>query len=156
MPDLYELQRQARSYPGYLLKRGGTALSLFAAGYWGWNDCIHFLRHNMACDCVDINAKKLEEMRGLYPETWTFTTADAWSFAKEAAIQGRTWDVVSIDTFLGDATQRSIDSLAMWSMLADQMVTVTVPLKADIKPPPGWTSFMFPRSPRAAWMVLQR
>lgn len=149
-----EIQWNARVYPGYLLPRSGTALSLFAAGYYGWNDCIHFLRHNMTCDCVDVDGARLDAMRTVYPESWTFTVADAWGFAAESAATGSTWDVVSVDTFLGDATERSIASLGLWTTLARQLVTMTVPLGAEVAAPDGWTGFTFRRSPRAAWLVL--
>lgn len=155
-PRLIDIQRNARTYPGYLLPRGGSALSLFAAAYHGWNDSIHFLRHNMTGHCVDLDAKKLKEMQAIYPDTWAFSQADAWEFAQQMAYLGAEWDVVSVDTFLGDATGRSLESVALWTLLARQLVTMTVPPKAEVEAPPGWKGFLFPRSPRASWLVLER
>lgn len=153
--SIQQIQQQARVYPGYLLPRGGTALSLFASGYHGWNDCVHFLRHNMTCDCVDLDETKLEQMRAVYPDDWTFTVADAWQFAEEMADGGAVWDVVSVDTFLGEATERSLASLDLWTSLARFLVTMTVPLGFEAVAPEGWSSFVFRRSVRAAWLVLQ-
>jgi hypothetical protein len=153
---LERVQKNARSYPGYLLPRGGTALGLFAAGYHGWNDCVHFLRANMTADCVDLNQPLLDEMADIYPDDWEFHCQDAWKFGRQAMRQGRQWDVVSVDTFLGEATRRSMSSLDLWTSLATEMVTATAPLGSETKAPPGWQAFAFPRSPRAEWVVLTR
>lgn len=152
---LGRIQRQARVYPGYLLPRGGTALSLFCAGYHGWNDTIHFQRHNMRCDCVDTDADKLWEMAAVYPQGWAFWVMDGWDFAEKAAAQGQVWDVVSVDTWLGELADRSMQTLDLWTSLARELVTVTIPVGARPGVPDGWTWFEFPRSPRASWLVLQ-
>lgn len=151
-----KLQREARTYPGYLLPRGGTALALFAAGFHGGNDAIHFLRHNMVCDCVDTDAEKLEEMADLYPDGWRFHIEDAWEFASRAFRDEQEWDVVSVDPFLGDAAERAWKDVYLWTSLARHLVTLTVSSDGHLNVPEGWDAEFFPRSSRAAWMVMQR
>lgn len=155
-PTMDRIQREARAYPGYLLPRGGTALALFCAGYHGWNDCVHFVRHNMRCDCVDTDTNRLFAMAQVYPEGWSFWAMDGWEFAENARDEGRMWDVVSVDTWLGDLEARSLSTLDLWVSLARELVTVTIARDGDAVVPDGWTGFEFPRSPRASWLVLQR
>lgn len=155
-PSLVDIQMRARIYPSYLLPCGGTALSLFCAGYHGWNDTIHFQRQHMTTTCVDTDKDKLWEMATVYPAGWEFVVEDAWKFADYSAEDGRMWDVVSVDTYLGDATDRSLADLSVWTRLARELVTVTAPLHGSVDPPNGWRAFAFPRSTSAEWMVLQR
>lgn len=153
---LQQVQQEARTYPGYLLSRGGTGLALFAAGFHGRNDAIHFVRHNMTGHCVDIDETKLREMEAVYPRSWSFTHADAFEFAEQMATFGAEWDVVSVDTFLGGTTERSLEMLDLWSLLARDLVTVTVPVGVEPDPPEGWSASVFSRSDRASWLVLRR
>lgn len=156
-PPLDRISRQARLYPADLLPEGGTALALFAAAYLGWNDAIHFARKDMVGTCVDRDRERLAEMAMVYPADWVFFVGDAWEFAEQAADRGDQWDVVSVDTFTGDATDRSVRSLELWCELAREMLTATVP--ADLVChgcPDGWRLSFFPRSTLASWLVLRR
>lgn len=150
------LSRQAQPYPAHKLREGETGLALFSAGFLGINDAIHFARMEMTSTCVDINASKLRKMERMYPDDWTFVVSDAWEFADAAAGRGDVWDVVSVDTFLGDATKRSLESLEVWCALSRRLVTATIPARADYVKPRGWNLSIFPRSDRASWMVLIR
>ena len=155
-PPLDRVSLQARPYPADMLPPGGSGLLLFAAGFLGVNDAIHFARRRMVCMCVDTNQARLAAMRLLYPHNWAFTAADAWQFAEAAKADGAGWDVVSVDTFTGDATDRSLETLDLWCSLARHAVTATVMYGHDYTAPDGWSSYLFPRSDRAAWLVLQR
>lgn len=150
------LNREARPYPAYLLPKHGTALGLFAAGFHGWNDIIHFARKQMRVDCVDLDSDKLWEMAALYPSGFAFHAEDAWDFADRALKKGRKWDVVSVDPFLGDAAERAWKDIYLWSGIARNLVTLTVASDAHLNVPQGWTADFFPRSSSAAWMVLRR
>lgn len=154
-PPLDELSRQATPYPAFLLDSAETGLCLFAAGFLGINDAIHMARNDLTVTCVDVDAYKLEQMAAVYPVWWEFYTADAWDYAKAAEGRRQKWDVVSVDTFLGDATKKSLSSLDLWCSIANKAVTATVK-DADPEIPEGWQAEKFPRGYRADWLVLTR
>lgn len=152
---LARVAREARPYPAHLLPPRGTALALFSAAYLGHNDVIHMARRNMVATCVDIDRGRLGEMESLYPETWAFVCADAWEFAEEAAARGASWDAVSVDSYTGDATDRSVASLELWCSLARAVVTATVtPAHTDLMIPDSWRPSIYPRTDRVDWLVL--
>jgi hypothetical protein len=123
-PPLNEIE--ATPYPADLLPERGSGLCLFAAAFLGANDAIHFARKDMLGTCIDVDARRLEKMAALYPDDWTFLAADAWGMAAMFRVWGMMWNVVSVDTFLGDATERSLASLDLWCALASRMVTATI------------------------------
>lgn len=157
-PPLDRISKEATPFPAHLLPKGGTALSLFAAAFLGVNDAIHFARNDMTATCVDIDEQRLDEMADLYPFDWDFVVSDAWQFAEQAADEGRTWDVVSVDTYTGLATDRSLQTLDLWASLADRIVAVTLPRKHmnDVFGVEGFRMGVFPRSPLASWLVMNR
>lgn len=153
---LNSVSRVARPYPAYHLHSGMTGLVLFAAAYLGHNDAIHFARQEMRATCVDVDQPLLEEMVAFYPADWSFTVADAWEFAAAAADRGETWDVVSVDTFTGDATDRSLTTLELWCSLASEFVTATIRNGQPWEAPAGWDGYLFERSSDVSWLVLER
>ncbi len=154
-PSFDYINNHAQPYPANLLPQGGTALALFSAGFHGHNDVIHMCRKEMEIDCVDVDADKLWHMSRVYPNAMTFHVEDAWDFAQIAEAR-RTWDVVSVDPFMGDAAERVWNSIDLWASLATELLTVTVDPKQPLWAPSGWKSHLFPRSNRAAWMVMTR
>jgi hypothetical protein len=150
------LNREAQPYPSFLLPTEGTALSLFAAGFWGWNDGIHLIRAGLTVDFVDTDKDKLFEMATLMPEGHAFHVDDAWDFTERAAMEGREWDVVSVDPFMGDMAERVWETFYLWLTVARQMVTLTVKADTTLRSPDGWTESFFPRNSRVAWMVMRR
>ncbi len=150
------VNHNAGPYPANLLREGGTALSLFSAGFHGENDVIHMTRKAMVITCVDTDRDKLWEMANIYPGVMEYHVEDAWDFAARWSHAGRTWDVVSVDPFMGDAAERVWESMWLWSSLANKLITVTVDPKQPVWAPSGWMAYLFPRSPRASWMVLRR
>ncbi len=148
------LNRNAQPYPGHILPEGGTGLALFSAGFHGWNDVIHMARKQMTVDCVDTDIDKLFETAKVYPAGWSFTVKDAWTFAHDH-VGYQHWDVVSVDPFLGQAVIRAMETIDLWCALATALVTLTVPVGAEISIPEGWESDIFPRSRRASWLVLR-
>ncbi len=155
-PPLDKISAQARPYPAHLLNGCETGLCLFSAAFLGWNDAIHMARNDLDTTCVDIDAERLLEMRDLYPPEWDFVISDAWEFAIRQRTFGKRWDAVSVDTFTGAATERSLASLALWCAIATRVVTVTVVGAQDAEIPSGWTSGTFPRSGDVAWLVLEK
>ncbi len=148
-----QINRNAQPYPAYLLPEHGTGLALFAAGFHGWNDVIHMARKEMTITCVDKDAEKLWEMATLYPEPCEYVVEDAWTFAHDAITAGRTWDVVSVDPFMGGAAEMARQSLADWCQLAEKFVTFTVAIDRPLWAPPGWTADLYTRNTRVGWMV---
>jgi hypothetical protein len=150
------LNREAQPYPSFLLPTEGTALALFGAGFWGWNDSIHLIRAGLTVDIVDTDKDKLYEMATLMPEGHAFHVDDAWDFTERAAREGREWDVVSVDPFMGDMAERVWETFYLWLTVARQMVTLTVRADTRLQVPDGWTQSFFPRNSRVAWMVMRR
>ncbi len=153
-PTFDEINRKAQPYPANLLPQGGTALSLFSAAFFGHNDVVHMVRKEMQLTCVDVDADKLWSMAQIYPKRTEWHVEDAWEFALDALAEGRKWDVVSVDPFMGDAAQKAWDCVHLWSTLATELVTLTVDPKQPLWAPAGWKSHLFPRSTRASWMVM--
>lgn len=152
---LEHVAQQARPYPAHLLEGCETGLCLFAAAYLGHNDAVHMAEAGMRVTCVDKDANRLYEMENLYPVNWTFRAADAWEFASEEV---ETYDVVSVDTFTGDAETRSLGSLNLWCSLATKAVTVTITTAKTylVRTPEGWKSSLYPRAASVYWLVLER
>ena len=153
---LDRISADARVYPAYLLDGVETGLALFAAAYLGHNDSIHFARNDLVGTCVDTDRERLVQMSDLYPDDWRFYNEDAWDFAYQARIRGERWDVVSVDTFTGDATDRSVRTIELWCSLARKAVTMTLARGMDYQIPRGFAASLMPRSERADWLVLVR
>lgn len=154
-PPLSAVSEKARPYPADMLPEGGTGLCLFAAAFQGVNDAVHMARHDMHVTCVDCDTKRLDQMSSLYPTNWHWYPMDAWQFAEQARRDGWQWDVVSVDTYTGDATDRSLASLELWCSLATKAVTATIGGRQDYIAPDGWRTSLFQRSPLADWLVLR-
>jgi len=157
-PTLEHVAQEARPYPTEILEGPELAesgLLLFAAGFLGHNDAVHFAERGIPCSAVDVDGARLEQMRQLYPPEWEFVEADAFEFARENVARRR-WDVVSVDTFTGEAMARSLELLRLWTGLAHRAVTVTVTARTSYAVPLGWTSWLYPRSTSVYWLVLER
>ena len=155
---LDSISLEARDYPADMLEDCETGLLLFAAAFLGVNDAIHFARKQTVCTCVDTNPERLGRMEALYPPDWSFVEQDAWEFAEAARASGTGWDAVSVDTFTGMATHRSLGTLDLWCSLARKCLTVTIVEGLPYEVPAGWRQSVFPRDGRfgAAWLVLRK
>lgn len=147
---------RSHSYPVHILEGAESGLCLFAAAFLGENDAVHFWDAGIRTTCVDIDHRRLETMSALYPDDWEFFAEDAWTFADRNSVLGRQWDVVSVDTFTGDAEQRSLKSLPLWCALARKALTVTLCPGSMYRVPEGFRAWHFRRSSRALWLVLIR
>lgn len=155
-PTLEHVAMEARPYPTDILKDAETGLCLFAAAFLGHNDAIHMAEAGLRSTCVDIDEDRIDEMRALYPRDWSFITSDAWTFATAAQELDTFWDVVSCDTFTGDAMRQSLDSLPLWCSLAREAVTVTLTVGAPYTLVDGWKDSLYERGPGVYWLVLER
>jgi hypothetical protein len=149
---------EARPYPTYLLEDAETGLCLFSAAFYGHNAEIHFALEDVHTTCVDTDQEKLRVMETLYPEDWNFVCEDAWDFAEKAALREETWDIVSVDTFRGNATDRSLADLSVWTDIANTAVMATL---EDTQVhmyeiPDGWKASHFRRNSEVLWLVLTR
>jgi hypothetical protein len=153
---LEHVAMEARPYPTYLLETAETGLCLFSAAFMGHNDVVHFALEDVRTTCVDVDAEKLDAMAALYPDDWAFVCADAWEFAKDAAENGVRWDVVSVDTFRGNATERSLANLDVWCAIADKAVVATLEDGQTHEVPEGWSAQLFRRNSEVFWLVLTR
>jgi hypothetical protein len=155
-PTLEDIASRAGYYPTHLLEDARTGLCLFSAAFMGHNDVIHFALNDVATTCVDVDADKLTTMTALYPEGWRFVCRDAWEFAAEAAANGDRWDVVSVDTFRGNATERSLAGLDVWCAVANRAVVATLEDGQTYETPDGWTADTVRRNSTVLWLVLTR
>jgi len=159
--SLEQIATQARPYPVPMLRGAESALVLFAAAFLGHNDAIHFAQQSgLRATCVDTDAERLEEMRALYAKCpgWEFVEADAWTYAEAARREDVTFDVVSLDPFTGDAMERVLQSLELWTALANDVVIVGTDAGIpDDLIPYGWVSWGYVnRSAGAEWLILAR
>ena len=145
---------EARPYPTYVLEGATSALTLFSAAFMGHNEAIHFALEGIKTTCVDIDCEKLEVMANVYPEEWTFVCEDAWEFAKRHAEKGDKWDIVGVDTFRGNATERSLRTLNLWCTIANKAVIATLELDQQYAIPKGWKAHHFQRNSEVFWLVL--
>lgn len=157
MTTLEHVAMEARPYPTHLLEDCDTGLVLFAAAFKGWNDAIHFAMAGMVGTCVDVDKGRLDAMRPLYPDNWSFYASDAWKYAEAAQREDLTWDAVSVDTFTGEAMDKSLRSLELWCSIASKVVTVTLTVGAAYTTPAGWNDTqLFERATGVYWLVLER
>lgn len=155
-PTIEHVAMEARPYPTYLLEDAETGLCLFSAAFMGHNEAIHFALEDVQTTCVDIDQEKLHAMQALYPSEWKFVCRDAWEFADAAASTGMTWDIVSVDTFRGNATERSLRDLEAWCAIANKAVIATLELGQTYTVPEGWSDTHFQRNSEVFWLVLTR
>ena len=144
----------AGPYPAELLREGGTGLCLFAARFYGSNDAVHMARAGMELMLVDTNARVVE-MADMYAAA--YMQGDAWEFAHRHSGVNQ-WDAVSVDTYTGDATTRSLANLELWCSLARDVVTLTHVRGQEYLVPDGWTDEFVIRKERGGvnWLVLTR
>lgn len=156
-PTLADIAMEARPYPSELLEGCETGLVLFAAAFLGHNDAVHFAEAGLTTMCVDIDGHRLKQMQELYPDDWTFAEVDAWE-AASLLLAGRPtqFDAVSVDTFTGAATRRSLDSLELWCSLARRLVTITYTAGEAYEVPEGWKGALYERATNVYWLVLTR
>jgi hypothetical protein len=153
---LEHVAMDAKAFPREKLEGCETGLVLFAGAFLGTNDAIHFASAGIPTVCVDTDRDALERMRDLYPEMFEFVQADAWQYAEAARDLGLTWDAVSVDTWTGDASARSMESLELWTAIAERLVVATIANTDTWITPEGWSAWTQTRSERAAWLILER
>ena len=153
---LTEVAVEARPYPTYLLENADTGLCLFSAAFLGHNEAIHFALENVTTTCVDLDGPRLAEMAQLYPRDWKWAVDDAWKYAEDAFAIGESWDVVSVDTFRGNATEKSLQTLPLWCSIANQTVLCTLEIDQAYDVPDGWEATLFKRNSEVFWLVLAR
>lgn len=153
---LTEVATEARPYPTEVLEGCETGLCLFSAAFLGHNEAIHFALAEVRTTCVDIDSGKLAEIERLYPSDWEFVHADAWKFAEDAADAERTWDVVSVDTFRGNATEKSLVTIPLWCSIANKAVVMTLEKGQDYDVPMRWRAELLARNSEVYWLILTR
>lgn len=158
---LERLRREGPAgYPRFALRDSSTALVLFAAAYGGKQDAIWIEEAGLEADVVDLDEPRLREMGAVYPQSWRFHHADAFAFVRDARLDGRKWDVVSLDPYTGDADRLVVSLLSEICELARDVVIVGVGNEVDVVAPAGWV--IVDRRRRSDyrggtfWIVLQR
>ncbi len=145
------------SYPRDILADCRTALILFAAGFYGRQDGYWIAAAGIAADCVDVDADRLEVMRRIYPDDWTFMTGDVYGFMPHLA-DGE-WDLVSVDCPTGHF-DRCAEMIAEFCAKSRRYVVLGTGARTALEAPAGWT--LLERRYRSdfkggvEWAVLER
>lgn len=123
------------NFPLELLQPGDTALVLFAAGFMGVQDA-HWIREaGMTATCIDDDPTKLAQMAPLYPDTWEFLLADAYSFALTETT--RQWDVVTLDPWTNQM-DKCASFISEWCRMARKAVVIGTGIATYVEAPAGW------------------
>lgn len=133
-PSLEHVAMEARIYPDHLLEGCETGLCLFAAGFLGHNDAIHFALAGMQTTCLDLDGQRIREMSRLYPAEWEFLVDDAFGFIEATEEQ---WDVVSADPWTVEF-QKVADRVGLLCARARKVVTIGTGMRTRVIPPSGW------------------
>ena len=144
----------AGPYPAEIFDGARSALFLFGAGFLGANDAVYAMRAGVPGTVVDLDQGKLDEMRPIYPESWTFVCWDA--FACITGSRTRSWDVVSADPFTGEAADRCLSMLHELAGLARRALTLTITPATPAQILDGWEATTMKRTRLADWLVLTR
>ncbi len=143
-------------YPSSVLEGCETALVLFAAGFYGRQDCVAIEEAGLRATCVDTDHEKLGAMTMAYPAGWEFVHGDAYEYAR---LTERTWDVVSLDPFTNQM-QECATRLPLWCALARRAVVLGSDGRTSFIVPNGWTvAGEYPRSAfngGTYWTVIER
>jgi hypothetical protein len=156
--SIAEVRRDASVFPQELLAGCHSALMLFCAAFYGRNDCV-WVEEAGITDvlAIDVDARKLDAMREIYPASWIFACTDAFSAAH--VLKAGYADLVCVDAFGGDDAERALSMLDDWCRLARKAVVLTTIGKAEHEAPNGWTSRFVHRSDHLGgcyWLVLER
>ena len=152
-PELEELEARSRPFPFAALEGCMDGLCLFSSAFLGVNDAVHFAMSGVQTTCVDRDGERLREMKRLYPESWTFIQADAWTFAEAMRDEELAWDAVCVDPFTGDAMDRAWETLELWRSLSRRVLIMGADRAALQRPWAGWVSVV-DRAPGVYWVVF--
>lgn len=155
---LADVRGAASVFPSEVLDSCESALMFFCAGFYGRNDCI-WLAETGIQDVVgiDIDARKLDVMRDLYPDEWKFICVDAFDAAH--VFKAGAYDLVCVDAFGGEVADRALGMIEDWCRIARRFVVMTSIGEVEHETPGGWTSRFVRRSDHLGgcyWLVLER
>lgn len=143
-------------YPRHLLPGCESALVLFAAAWHGKQDAVWMAEAGLAATCVDVDAAKLDEMAGAYPDGWEYVVSDVFEYVLRTE---RKWDVVSIDCPT-NLFERCAELLPLWCRVARKAVVLGCGAGTMVVVPEGWsTGARLHRSNfngGVCWAVLER
>ncbi len=86
-------EEDGKNFPRDVLYGMEDALVFFAAGFYGSQDAFWIAEAGMRATCIDIDAAKLEAMKAVYPNDWTWIVANVW----EDDVTYPEADVVTVD-----------------------------------------------------------
>lgn len=124
------------NFPLELLNADDTALVVFAAGFMGVQDAYWIRQAGMVATCMDDDPVKLAEMAPLYPATWEFILADAYSYALTETTR-RQWDVVTLDPWTNNM-DKCASFIREWCRMAHKAVVIGTGVSTYVEAPDGW------------------
>lgn len=123
-------------FPGSVLEGSETALCLFSAAWHGRQDAYWVARRGLTATCVDLDARRLEEMREIYPPDWEFVHADAFEYVRERVMYADRVDAVILDPYTVHFAACAA-YLPEWCDAANNVVILGMDGR-ELEPPPGW------------------
>ncbi len=123
---------KSHPYPTWVIAGCETALVIFAAEFGGMNDCAWIVDAGLRATCVDNNPDKLEALRDLYPDDWSYICTDAYSLPSTIR-----YDVVSLDPFTNQF-DRCAGHIDLWCQIAKRAVILGTGTDTQVMSPAGW------------------
>jgi len=156
---LDQIRGSGAAFPASRLNGLDTALVLFAAGFGGKQDAVFVADAGLRGTCVDMDADLIDRMRPAYPETWEYSVADAFHYARTWRTAGRKWDAVTVDCPT-NLFGRCAANLQLFCDVARRLVVLGKGRQTYIEIPDGWAlSETIHRSDfrgGVQWAVLER
>jgi len=151
---LAQVRANRSPFPADLLSECESALMLYCAAFYGRNDCVWVEEAGLEnVTAIDVDSEKLAVMRSIYPDTWKFVLADAYTYT------GDIYDLVSADVF-SNQSDRALGMLDRWCGMARKFVTIAVWKEPAVEIPAGWKrrDLMFRSSFLGGcyWYILER
>lgn len=155
------------SFPVELLRPEDSAICFFVAAFGGRQD-LHYLRLAGLKDviAIDNDSEKLHALIPQYPKDWTFSDDDGFAAIRDIAAKiaspAVAADVITLDPWTGDMTQRVIDHLPVLSRLAKRVLVVGVGVEQEKAARAALAGRDWPiietrpRSALASWVVARR
>jgi hypothetical protein len=100
-----------RPFPEWTLDGASSAACIYSAALFGQRDVIHMYRRGIQdVTLVDHDTEMLVELQKVYPDSWSYLTADAFAFIQEKAQSGDQYDVTVLDPWVY-LQQKNVDIL---------------------------------------------
>ena len=100
-PSLRDVSMAAqKAFPTQELHCINSAVCFFVAQFFGKNDVYHVYHSGVPnVTLVDFDEERLNHMKSIYPDHWTYLLGDAFEIADKLKLEGKKYDLVISDPF---------------------------------------------------------